>query len=237
MSVPGAHNSVSAWRRQAALHVVLFSAILLGESQFWAVRRPSFTAAHGRLTLYVVIAMSEFAEVRYVLLSLRRLQIPACEVIGPLRGRVRSIARDAVIAAVFWVAAAVVLSATESALDISDEETQRTIAYLLPRSAPEMAGFLALSVVAGVCEEIMFRGYLQSVIARVSGYHVIGVVAQAVLYGLAHGYQGVKRMSLVAVEGLTYGILTTITKRLRPAMMSHVFGDALAGAARILVPE
>src|SRR5208283_1298641 len=65
---------------------------------------------------------------------------------------------------------------------------------LLPAVPSGVAGILVwvgLSVSAGICEEIVFRGYLQRQLAALSGKPRLAIVAQAILFGIAHGYEGV----------------------------------------------
>ena len=53
------------------------------------------------------------------------------------------------------------------------------------------------------------------------------VLAQAVLFGICHWYQGVKQAILISVLGALYGILAQWRKSLRPGMISHAWSDVL----------
>lgn len=87
---------------------------------------------------------------------------------------------------------------------------------LLPKGPLEIAGFILLSIVAGVCEEIIYRGYL---------LQRLGIFAQAVLFGASHGYQSVKSMALIMVWGVLYGLLVAWRKSLAPGMVAHACLD------------
>jgi len=58
----------------------------------------------------------------------------------------------------------------------------------IPYPANFLEGFLAISVAisAGVCEEIVFRGYLQRQFRAVSGSAAVAVLLQAVVLGVPH---------------------------------------------------
>jgi membrane protease YdiL (CAAX protease family) len=63
------------------------------------------------------------------------------------------------------------------------------VTFMLPHTRPELSWFLALSATAGVCEELLYRGYLVWLLS-----HWLGVpgafVAVVVLFGLGHLYLG-----------------------------------------------
>ncbi len=50
--------------------------------------------------------------------------------------------------------------------------------------------WVILAVAAGICEEFMFRGYLQKQFLAITGSDAAAVVLQA-FFGVAHSYQGV----------------------------------------------
>jgi CAAX protease family protein len=87
----------------------------------------------------------------------------------------------------------------------------RHVERLLPRTAGELRGFLALAATAGICEELLYRGYviwyLQPWVGTVPA---IGLAA--VVFGFGHLYQGAR------------GVLTTAI-----GMVLHALTDAHSG--------
>lgn len=96
---------------------------------------------------------------------------------------------------------------------------------LLPADAIEMAAFVLVSVNAGICEEIIFRGYLYQQLALRSGRVSVAILGQAILFGASHGYQSVKSMALIMVWGVLYGLLVTWRRTLAPGMLAHAWLD------------
>jgi membrane protease YdiL (CAAX protease family) len=88
-----------------------------------------------------------------------------------------------------------------------------------------------LSATAGICEEFIFRGYLQKQFQAITGSDAAAVALQAVLFGIAHSYQGVKSMVTITVYGALFGILAVYRKSLRPGMIQHAMQDSFAGLA------
>ena len=84
-----------------------------------------------------------------------------------------------------------------------------------------------MSITAGFCEELVFRGYLQRQALGLTGSVALAVLAQAVLFGVAHWYQGVKMVVLITVLGILFGVLAHWRKSLRPGMIAHAWGDVV----------
>ena len=78
----------------------------------------------------------------------------------------------------------------------------------------------------------MFRGYLQrQFTAWAQGGTVSGVVFSALLFGAAHGYQGVRNMVLLAVFGALFSLLALFRRSLRACIFAHSWHDLIAGLA------
>jgi uncharacterized protein len=89
--------------------------------------------------------------------------------------------------------------------------------------------WVIVSVTAGFCEEVVFRGYFQKQFFALTGRRDLAVVLQALIFGLAHLYQGVTSVITITVYGTMFGILAVITKSLRPGMIQHACEDVFSG--------
>lgn len=100
-------------------------------------------------------------------------------------------------------------------------------------SGSELGVLIAsLAVVAPVCEEIAFRGYLQTVL-RARYRDAAAVVITAVLFALLH----LDPVGLVArIElGVVFGLLVLWTGSLWPAVAAHAANNIIAGAILLSV--
>jgi uncharacterized protein len=98
-----------------------------------------------------------------------------------------------------------------------------------------MSMWILLSVTAGICEETVFRGYLQRQFMALTKSVPIGILLSAVAFGAAHSYQGLAGAARIGLQGALLGILANWRKSVRPGMIAHAWGDAFAGAlARLL---
>jgi len=115
---------------------------------------------------------------------------------------------------------------------IGHDHAVSIVAYL-PRGAVECVLWVALSLSAGFCEELVFRGYFQRQIAAWTGSQAIAVLLQGVLFGILHGYQGVAASARIACFGALYGAVALWKKNLRPGMLAHATTDILSGILRV----
>lgn len=140
--------------------------------------------------------------------------------------RLGDVGRDLVIAALFWG----VFEATAWLMHfLLGPDTARSISVLLPQGAPEIALWVLVSASAGFCEEAVFRGYLQRQFHAFSRSALVAVLAQAVVFGISHGYQGGRQVVTITVLGLLYGLLAWWCRSLRPGMMAHAWTDVFSG--------
>jgi membrane protease YdiL (CAAX protease family) len=104
-----------------------------------------------------------------------------------------------------------------------------SVADLLPRTPDEAAAFRALAVTAGICEEVLYRGFL----IWYFGSYVGGwpaAVAAGVAFGIAHFYQGLGGVAKTGTVGLITGLLYVATASLLWPMIIHAAVDLHGGA-------
>lgn len=111
----------------------------------------------------------------------------------------------------------------------------KTVASLLPQSLLEILIFIAVSITAGVCEELAFRGYLQRQLHALSGNMAAAVLGQGLVFGLFHSYQGWTNVIVISVLGVLYGVLAVWRRNLRANMIAHAWSDIWGGWLQMLV--
>ncbi len=99
---------------------------------------------------------------------------------------------------------------------------------LMPTDDREHRLFNVLAVTAGVCEELLFRGFLVWFVSRYTSLLVAhGVVS--VVFGIGHAYQGPRGMLRTGLAGAFFSGLVILTGMVWPAMIVHAGMDLLAG--------
>ena len=110
-------------------------------------------------------------------------------------------------------------------------EVRRKLAHLerfMPHAPGEMRWFAALSWTAGICEEILYRGYLFWYLAHVMGPLPAAALA-SVCFGLGHLYQGWRGVMLTAVLGGFFAALYAVSGSLYAGMLIHALMDLHSG--------
>jgi len=99
---------------------------------------------------------------------------------------------------------------------------------MLPRRPAELRRFYALAVTAGVCEELLYRGYLFWYLEQWIGLAPAVAVATAI-FGFGHLYQGRRGVLTTALVGLVLGVLYLVSGSLYLGMLLHALADAHSG--------
>ena len=100
---------------------------------------------------------------------------------------------------------------------------------LLPETPGEKAGFAALSVMAGVGEELAYRGFGLAALTAVTGAPLFSAVVTSAAFGWVHAYQGVLGMVRAGLLGLMFCGPVLVAGTLWPAIVAHTLVDWIGG--------
>lgn len=180
-----------------------------------------------RIAGYLTVLIAEWVLFFFIWLGLRIQRVPFASLFGEISAKFRKIVLDIGIAVVFLIVANFVLAFLGGLLHVARHNAR--VQQLLPDTAAEIAVYLLVCITAGICEETIFRGYLQRQFTAYTRSAGIGALIQGILFGLAHVYQGWKMVVIIAVYGCLFGALVLWRKSLRPGMIAHFLQDSIAG--------
>jgi membrane protease YdiL (CAAX protease family) len=101
---------------------------------------------------------------------------------------------------------------------------------LFPQDTVERLAFLAFVVTVAVCEELIYRGFIQSLLQSWSGgYWLAGVLGAAAFFGLAHLYQGRRGLLTTFAIGALFSLIRVFTQSLIPCFAAHFVADLTVG--------
>jgi membrane protease YdiL (CAAX protease family) len=218
-------------------HTLLVMALILGNSFLGSSKLGAVHGSVSRIVLYGGTFVTQLVLILLVWFGIRLRGVRMRDLIGGRWKTVESFLLDVVLAIAFLVVADALLVGVRVAMGTLDfhnlakqkAETLRMLGPIAPHTYLEAGLWVLLSVFAGLFEEIIFRGYLQRQFGALGQSAVAGIVASAIIFGLAHGYQGIRMMVVIAVFGAFFGILAHFRKSLRPGMMAHAMQDSLSG--------
>jgi hypothetical protein len=201
--------------------------VLLGISVLGAqIHMRTIFGLRGRLPNYLFVILFEWATVALIMWGLNRRGIRLSEVIGGRWTRGLDVLRDVGLGIAFIVIFGGTVQFLTQLLNVAPPPN---MLKMLPQTRLELIAWVFVSLTGGFCEEVIFRGYLQRQLTALSHSVVIGIVLQALVFGLAHGYQGWKMMSLISLYGSCFGVLAHWRHSLRPGIIGHALQDTAGG--------
>src|ERR1051326_468448 len=212
-------------------HTVVLVVFLLGLS-WWGARAgslvppPVAARTHGHVVAYIFVIVIECLVVLFVLYGLRLRKLTLKELIGPRKLTLMNVVRDLGIALLFFIGSNIILGIFALIVRAGHNPAIRKIS---PSGAAEIILYLLVSLSAGICEEIVCRGYLQKQLIGLTKSTSAGILLQGIIFGAAHGYQGTKFMIVIGVYGCLFGLLAQFRNSLYPGMMTHALQDGIAG--------
>jgi uncharacterized protein len=100
------------------------------------------------------------------------------------------------------------------------------LSYMLPIGAQERRWFAAVSITAGICEEVIFRGFLLSVARQELKLGLlVALLLSSVLFGVNHLYQGTAGVLQSTLIGFLLGLVAILTGGLLLPMLLHALID------------
>jgi membrane protease YdiL (CAAX protease family) len=99
---------------------------------------------------------------------------------------------------------------------------------MMPAAGHEMRTFYLLSFTAGVCEELLYRGYLLWYARHFLPWPA-AVVLAVVLFGIGHSYQGPGGILTTTIAGAALMTLYLVSGSLYVPMLVHMLMDSYSG--------
>lgn len=178
-----------------------------------------------RITIYTRTILFEWLSFGLVLVGVWLRRSSLSSVVGDRWSSARQFLRDVGIALAFLIVTIAVLSI----FGPHGHDADSSVQFLLPHGGREAALWVLLSITAGICEEVVYRGYLQKQFTALTRSSAAGIIFSALIFGAAHSYQGFAKASQIALLGAMGGLLAYWCRTVRPGMIAHALQDVLGG--------
>ncbi len=131
-----------------------------------------------------------------------------------------------------FIIAYIVETYTELSKDGKEDEILKSAAFL-PRNSQELFYFTILAISAGICEEIVYRGFMVTYLMEVIDNRIIvfnvAVILPAIIFGIVHMYQGTKSVLKIAIMSLLFSTIFIFSQSLLIVVLLHVGVDIIGG--------
>jgi uncharacterized protein len=163
------------------------------------------------LWLLAAITVAAVLASRYSLDLLGVRALPVGELLGWTLG--------ILVIGVAWVAIGSYLPVRETPL----------LRFMLPRTSMEKGAFVGVALTAGICEELVFRGFLIPALDAMLGSMTAAVILSSLVFGLTHAYQGFFGILRTGTLGLLLALPVVATGSVLPSMLAHFLINIVAG--------
>jgi uncharacterized protein len=207
----------------------VFVVVVVGINAYYGTIRSAHQRAGlgpSRPYMYLRTMLFEFVVLAVVVLGVRIRGGSLQAIFGQHWRSLRQLLTDLGLGVLLLLASTAVASIFGS--HQREGSAEHPISYLLPQTWNETLVWIALSITAGVCEEAIYRGYLQRQLAALTRSVPAGICLSAAAFGAAHAYQGFQRASVIAASALLFGLLAQQRGTVRPGMIAHSLQDAIA---------
>jgi membrane protease YdiL (CAAX protease family) len=224
-----AQSASNRYHRATSPILTILVLALLGGWAFYGkihVDRLSTAENPNRVRLYLLTLVFEWLLFVLVVVGVRHRGAPVSIILGDQWRSVRQVLSDIGIAVGFWIGSTGILFFLGRLLRVP---ALSNLEFIFPQGTIELTLWIGLSVTAGICEEMIFRGYLQRQFIALTKNVPAGIVLSAAAFGAVHAYQGFRRAVLIGMFGAMFGVLAHWRGSVRPGIIAHAWHDALIG--------
>ncbi len=104
-----------------------------------------------------------------------------------------------------------------------------TVRAIMPATRSERSLFALLSLAAGFCEEIVFRGFLPAFLMPWTDSYLVAALPASAAFGILHRYQDPHGMVRAGIMGLVLAVGVAWTGSLWPSILAHTVLNLLFG--------
>ena len=222
------HEPVASYGHSLVFLVIVAGVTGLGfAAQQRSVAGGGLVESHTHvIPVYLSVSILNGLLALFVWKGIRKRGVTVSALVGGRWPTAAAVLKDLGLAALLWGA----LSASAWTIHaLLGQGSEKSVDVLLPVTPLEVIVWIATSMTAGFCEELVFRGYAQRQCLALSQSPAIAVVGQGLVFGLMHAYQGWRAVVSITLLGILFGALAAWRKTLRPGMVAHAWQDVWAG--------
>jgi membrane protease YdiL (CAAX protease family) len=218
------------WDFALILIFFLTAVPLLGLRRIRRLMRMPETTKRNRLALYGSTVVFQWLAVAFIFWRVQAHRIPLPD-LGLAVARPGFTAIVTILLSAFVLGYQLVSLRTISTHPELVRGTLPQIALkIFPHDSTERVAFLAVVATVAICEEWIYRGFAQWVIQDWSGGIILaGIAGSALMFALAHLYQGLRGVLATFVVGILFATIRTWTGSLMAPLVAHFIVDIIAG--------
>jgi hypothetical protein len=221
---PGGTGPIASTRHTVILCAILLLVAGVGSWTLHspAAARPQWGSGAG---LLVGLIVAEIGLLYYVWVGVRRGGGGLRDLVVTGRVTAARLLVDFLVGVLLFVLLSVASALMAQWLGRGDTSLVNT---LTSRAAAQPVLWILVSLAAAVSEELTYRGYLQRQFEVRLKSPLLAILAQAILFGVTHGYQGGILVLRITILGAIFGLTAWVRRSRLPGIFAH-FGLDIAG--------
>jgi len=160
--------------------------------------------------------------------------------LAAFRSRANSLLQSLGLGLVVYVLGFMAIAAAGIALystPLFHKRNEAAILAIAPHTVSEFVAWFAVSLTAGICEELVFRGYLLQQLTAWTRRPIAAIVLAALVFGSVHLYEGLAAVLPLAALALVYGFVVRHFKGdLRAVIVAHTLQDFIVALLILVRP-
>ncbi|MFZ1750781.1 MAG: CPBP family intramembrane glutamic endopeptidase [Saprospiraceae bacterium] len=120
-------------------------------------------------------------------------------------------------------------------------DKMKDMSFVIPLNWLEYRHYIFLAFAAGICEEIIFRGFLINYMAHLLGdipySYIIAIIIPSVVFAISHLYQGWWAVIKIFIIAILLGLIYFYSASLLWVIIIHIAIDLISGLVGILGPK
>lgn len=222
------------WDFALILLVLGIAVPLLGRRRVGQLMRTPSTTKMDRLSLYATTLAFQWIAAGVILWRAAADEIRAAQLGLAIGNPILTVTITIVLTALVLLNQLISLRRLASSPAEAQGLLPQLALKLFPQDGVERLAFFALVVTVAICEELVYRGFVQCVFQDWSqGSVTVGVLGSAIYFSIAHLYQGRRGLASTLVAGLIFAGARAWTGSLLPPIAAHFVADITVG---ILAP-
>ena len=193
-----------------------------------ARQSPSIPGAISRIPLYLSLIAVEFGFVWFVAIGIHQRGRNLVDLVGH-RWRTAS---DGLIDSFIAIVTVAMLRLVVRLFYFLFGRWPSHVGFLLPQTGGESVAWIVVSITAGICEELVYRGYLQRQLWSLTKSLSIAILLQTIVFACSHIYQGWRSAAVTAIFGLVFGLLAAWRRSIIPGAIAHSLIDVMGALLR-----
>lgn len=217
---------IASWLHTVALFVLLGLTTLIGRSRASATHlHPAALSLH-----YTFTMLLEWVLLALVLAGIHQRRAFLARA---LRSRATTLAQSLSLGVAVYLCGFVTIALVSIALlktPLAHHRNQAFVFAMLPRTPAQFLLWFGVSLSAGLCEELIFRGYLLQQLIAWTRRPTLSILLAAALFGSVHLYEGLGAILPLAALAIVYGFVAHRSHGdLRAVIIAHTLQDFLVG--------